>query len=227
MCNAVFTLLFLLLVPVIAYVKLRSEMAAFFVSAPLGMLALVAFMVHTEANALDGDIDIIFEIGCILWALILAGLYAACFLVVFGVRRLFSRDMVKAMTDRRWFQFSLRTFLLCLTLLGGALACVAYHVHWIRERQAIVSRGDIIAKQGSFFLEPPPIAPWQLRPFDNRAFRSVTLVIVDQQRALSDHEMYVESDDLRLTEGEREQLKHVANYFPEARAYAWFRKTRP
>ncbi len=39
MSEAVLTLLFVILAPVLAYVILRNAVAAFFVSAPLGMLA--------------------------------------------------------------------------------------------------------------------------------------------------------------------------------------------
>jgi hypothetical protein len=39
--------------------------------------------------------------------------------------------------------------------------------------------------------------------------------------------MYVESHDARLTSEERQQVERIARLFPEARAYAWFRKTRP
>lgn len=128
---------------------------------------------------------------------------------------------------RRWFRFSLRTFLVGVMLLGGGLAWIGYHLNWIQERQAIVSRSDVRAAEGSIFLEPPPVAPWPLRLFDKRAYRSVAIVIVDQQRALSDDEMYVEPFDPRLTPEERQQLERVARLFPEARAYAWFRETRP
>ena len=129
--------------------------------------------------------------------------------------------------NRRWFRFSLRTFLVGMVLLGGAFAWVGYHLNWIRERQAIVTRSDVRAAKGSYFLEPPPVAPWPLRLFDKTAYRSVTIVFVDQQRTQSDDEMYVDADDPRLTQEERQQLERVVRLFPEARTYACFRKTRP
>ncbi len=87
--SAVLILLVLILIPAFAYVILRNGVAAFVVSAPLGMLALVARMVYLEANAPRGELDIVFVIACLLWASILTTMYAACFLGAYIVRRIF------------------------------------------------------------------------------------------------------------------------------------------
>lgn len=60
---------------------------------------------------------------------------------------------------RRWFQFTLRTFLVSVALLGGFAAWLVYHVNWIRERDR--------AKVGFGYLEHhgirrPCHAPWPL-----------------------------------------------------------------
>jgi hypothetical protein len=123
-------------------------------------------------------------------------------------------------------RFSLRSFLTGVLLVGIVLGWFGYHLKWARERRAIVARGDVQTAEGSFFLEQPP-APFPLRLFDEHAYRWVTILIVDPDRARSDSELSVDASDPRLSAEERAELDRIASLFPEARAQALFRETTP
>jgi hypothetical protein len=57
-----------------------------------------------------------------------------------------------SMTPRRWFRFSLRTFLLAVTVLGSWLG---YQLNWIRERHAAFQDRRLQVAR----LSPPAYAP--------------------------------------------------------------------
>ncbi len=71
-------LLVVFLAPGLAYSLLRDEVQAFWLSAPVGMMALIANMIHSEVYAPDSDFDLVFGLACVLWAMVLAVAYAAC-----------------------------------------------------------------------------------------------------------------------------------------------------
>jgi hypothetical protein len=59
----------------------------------------------------------------------------------------------------RWFQFSLRTFLVSVALFGGFAAWLVYHVNWIRERDKAKVGFGYLSDHGTRI---PCHAPWPL-----------------------------------------------------------------
>lgn len=122
----------------------------------------------------------------------------------------------------RWFAFSLRTLFVVVTVVGIGLGWVVYQLNWIRQRRAVIARPDILS-WSRFAVEPLASPPWTLRPFAERGFYGVDLIIVDDDRAIV-NEMDVTADDSRLTAKERNKVLEIRRLFPEAFAGAWFRK---
>jgi hypothetical protein len=123
---------------------------------------------------------------------------------------------------RRWPRFTLRTLFAAVTVLGMGLGWVVYQLDWIRQRRDIIARPDILS-WSRFSVEPLAQPPWPLRPFGARGFYLVSLIIVDDDRAIT-NEMDVTADDSRLTPKERDEVLKLGRLFPEASAGAWFRK---
>jgi hypothetical protein len=115
---------------------------------------------------------------------------------------------------RRWLRFSLRSFLLVVTLLG---AWLGYQVNWVRARRAFIAEECAIrdaqkgAKRGWWSTidnpgQTPPRAPWGLWVFGEQGYTSIAFISQSNtpvsQRALTDRD--------------RERLETAKRLFPEA-----------
>ena len=62
---------------------------AFPLSCVIGSLLLVTWMIYQEAIASDTDLDFVFLVSLVLWAVVLSFIYACLFFVLALLRRLF------------------------------------------------------------------------------------------------------------------------------------------
>jgi hypothetical protein len=85
-----------LAIPLVANLLLRSKLAAFVISAPLGVLVLWLNMVHNESRSPNSDLDIMFGFACVFWAVVLVCVYAVISIVfAIGARAACHRNAVK------------------------------------------------------------------------------------------------------------------------------------
>ena len=118
--------------------------------------------------------------------------------------------------QRRRFQFSLKTFLIIATVVGFAFGWVAYHLNWIRERQEILARADVVTWNASSWRKPL----LSLRLFGRPVYSSIALQVVDRKRVSSPSGVeYVEISNDSLTSAHWQELTRIATLFPEAKAY--------
>jgi len=75
-------------IPLVANVLLSRKLYAFVISAPLGVCILWVTMVSVEVRAPDSDLDFIFALACLGWAVILILAYALLSAVFAGVSSL-------------------------------------------------------------------------------------------------------------------------------------------
>ena len=110
------------------------------------------------------------------------------------------------MKPRRWFRYSLRTFFVLLTLLGGLLAWAGVQVSWIKERHRYIHpfpRDEYWNYNGkqpliSWLLGEEPVDGIRVLPVANPREP------VHQQRRLSRHEF-------------ERKIRAVERAFPEAK----------
>jgi len=131
-------------------------------------------------------------------------------------------DMTSS-TKRRWFQFSLRSIIIVVTLLGFTFGWIAYQLSWIRQRQEIIASPKFSYGTGEYGFGPTPIAPWHLRIFDETGYTGVSLIIVDEERVRFGSEVFIDLHDTRLTLDERREIERIEQLFPEANARALIR----
>lgn len=86
--------------PIVAFAALRRSGLAFLASYPIGVLLLWRTMIANEAAAPDSDLDVVFALALIVWAALLALLYAAILLAVQLLVAL-GRYVASAMARRR------------------------------------------------------------------------------------------------------------------------------
>ena len=65
-------------------------------------------------------------------------------------------------TKRRWFRFSLRTLFVVVTVLGAGAGWVVYQLNWIRQRDAVLKREEIVFLTR---LNPVPGQSWNSPPW--------------------------------------------------------------
>jgi hypothetical protein len=108
-------------------------------------------------------------------------------------------------TRRPWFQFSLATMLVIVTLLGGFLA---YHVNWIRQRQ------------GFRTVEHPRRSPIGGNPFPDVFVPAPGLLWLFGEKGHYSVELEFTSEDGHLQSGltaeEEKEKARVQRLFPEA-----------
>jgi hypothetical protein len=111
---------------------------------------------------------------------------------------------------RRWLRFSLKSFLLVVTLLG---AWLGYQVSWVRARRAFLSEEYAIRdsqKRWSSTIDnpgqTPPLAPWGLWLFGEQGYTSIAFISQSNTPA----------DQRALTDRDRERLDLARRLFPEA-----------
>lgn len=61
---------------------------------------------------------------------------------------------------RRWFQFSLATLFVGVTVVAISMAWVAYQLNWIRERRAALTKAEYITQCFGESRQPRPM--WRL-----------------------------------------------------------------
>jgi hypothetical protein len=66
----------------------------------------------------------------------------------------------KPKPNRPWFQFSLRTMFVLVTLACIVLAWVGYSLHWIRQRDDILRQQPIMLNIDPFPRIPAPAGLW-------------------------------------------------------------------
>ncbi len=64
--------------------------------------------------------------------------------------------MTRFISIRRWFRFSLLGLLVTVTIAAGAAGWIAYHLNWIRQREAVLARDDLAIPIVSFVTTSPP-----------------------------------------------------------------------
>jgi hypothetical protein len=121
--------------------------------------------------------------------------------------------MVTTPTRRRWFQFSLATMFVVVTVFA---VFVAYHVNWIHQRHELLA-----SERDDFGLWPPQMVEMkEARPpsllwiFGEPGYNVVEVIVND-------------SPEDAITESELDTLRHAQRLFPESEIYAKCRKISP
>ena len=128
---------------------------------------------------------------------------------------------------RRWFQFSLRTLMIVVTLLAGACAYFARSIEIARTRSAMldqirdVDQGNVIRyghrEDG---LVPPDkpddrfAVPWHRRLFGDDAIATILLPLATDRKHLSEiHAMFPEAKIGAFTETSPTSIRHFIKFF--------------
>ncbi len=142
------------------------------------------------------------------------------------------------------FRFSARLLLLAVAALGAGLGWVSYQLQWIRNRNQIISRGDVFNYGAVEWYMVD--APWPLDHFGEVGFVQLSIVKYDSDRAnvatygprtgaSSGGPTKVSHDFDRakvaipsrpwedlLRPDECADLNRVRELFPEAEVFVWF-----
>lgn len=111
---------------------------------------------------------------------------------------------------RRWLRFSLKSFLLVVTLLG---AWLGYQLSWVRARRVFLAEEYAIRDSQKRWWstidnpgQKPPRAPWGLWVFGEQGYTSIAFI----------SQSNTPTDQRALTDRDRERLDLARRLFPEA-----------
>jgi hypothetical protein len=107
---------------------------------------------------------------------------------------------------RRWFQWSLRTLFIVVTVMGILVAWTIHDLNWIRERHSFEDAGRVVKK-----IDPSTLitAPGMLWLFGEKGHRDVIFYINLTGRP-SDADANVRDTDLH------QEMLQAKSLFPEA-----------
>jgi hypothetical protein len=116
---------------------------------------------------------------------------------------------------RRWFQWSLRTLFVVVTLFGCWLG---YEWNWIRQRHALVTRQQALAADAALEAGPKSGSAWTLSfTTASTVARAPGLLWIFGEEPLSDLEVIFIDDGQRdLTVQQHREIEQAKRLFPEA-----------
>lgn len=70
--------------------------------------------------------------------------------------------MVRFIHNRRWLRFSLLGLLVAVTIAAALAGWIAYHLDWIRQREAVMARDDLAIPSVNYVIPPSTLPPLPL-----------------------------------------------------------------
>jgi hypothetical protein len=98
-------------------------------------------------------------------------------------------------SPRRWFQFSLRTMFVVVTLVSIPLAWVGYSLNWKRQRQEALRTHAVFVDPYSAEFTQAPTGLWL---FEDHGWK--VLMLIDNVREQEMRRLFPESEFVVLTD---------------------------